>query len=301
MDEHELAWAAGFFDGDGWAALVRSGRGRRRRPMAQINQAGSDGVPEVLTRFRDAVGVGRIAGPRIEDGRKDLYWWIASSLGDVGRTGRLIGPWLSSQKRHQFRVAAGVRLDRPPIASHAWAAGLFDAEGSVSLGRHRTHVGYRVIDASMTQIGSDVAPEELVRFQRLMTLGKVNGPYDQPGASGPVYRWRLSRADDLHAIGPWLDTIKSVQAREALRVMDGQPPLRRGRAEWGARKTHCVHGHEYTSARIRPYVSRGGVQRRVNKQCLICTREQARGRQSKMKIGDLTAADLEQNDGDATW
>ena len=55
MDRHELAWAAGFFDGDGWAAAVRQRRRRTRQPAARINQAG-DGVPETLIRFRGALG-----------------------------------------------------------------------------------------------------------------------------------------------------------------------------------------------------------------------------------------------------
>ena len=284
MDEHELAWAAGFFDGDGWAALVHDRRRAGGQPHAQINQAGARGVPEVLIRFREAVGVGRVAGPRVEDGRQDLYWWIVSSRADVRRTGELIGPWLSSEKRGQFRAAVGLTFRQPPLASRPWAAGLFDAEGSVSIGKHRTHVGYKVIDASVTQIGAAAAPEELVRFRSIVALGKVNGPYDQAGARGPVYRWRLSRVDEvravLHVLGPWIGAKKRQQASNAIQVVDAQPVLPRGRLEWGRHKTHCVHGHEYVRGRVRPYRSRGGEQRRVSEQCLVCGREQARARRS---------------------
>ena len=273
--------------------------------MAQINQADANGVPEVLTRFRKAVGVGRVAGPKIEDGRQDLYWWVASSYGDVRRTGQLIGPWLSSEKCEQFEAAVGLTFARPPLASRAWAGGLFDAEGSVSLGRHRTHAGYRVLDASVTQVGMAGSPEELVRFQALMMLGKVYGPYEQEGATGPVYRWRLSRPDQvravLHVIGPWIGSVKRAQARDTLMVLDAQPVLSRGRPEWGSHKSQCIHGHEYSTARVRPYVSRGGVQRRDSKQCLVCTREQASAKRlAKKKIGDLPAADLDPNEDAAT-
>src|SRR5437016_14314230 len=82
VDEHELAWAAGFFDGDGWAALVRAKGRRTGQPHAQINQGSVAGVPEVLVRFRNAVGVGRVVGPKIKEGRLPLYCWLATSRGD---------------------------------------------------------------------------------------------------------------------------------------------------------------------------------------------------------------------------
>jgi len=307
LDEHELAWAAGFFDGDGWAALSRQKGRRTGQPQARINQSSLDGVPEVLVRFRDAVGVGRIGGPTIEDGREPLYWWAASSRGDVTRTGELVGPWLSSQKRDQFTTATGLRFADPPVESVAWAAGLFDAEGSTSLSDHHSHTGYKVIEAAITQGGATI-PEELVRVHALLERGNVNGPYIQEGANELIYRWRASRADDvrmlLHLLDPWLGQVKRAQALAALRIIDAQPVLLRGRLEWGNHKTHCVHGHEYATARLRPYASRSsnGSQRRPSKQCLVCVRVQARARRltMKKKIGGPSAADHEAHErGDA--
>lgn len=282
MDEHELAWAAGFFDGDGWAAIVRDRRRKRGQPHAQINQSSLTGVPEVLGRFRAAVAVGRIGGPKIEDGREPLYWWVASSRGDVTRTGSLIGPWLSHEKRDQFTAAAGLRFDAEPIDSFAWAAGLFDAEGSTSLSDHRSHAGYKTVESSMTQLSPEGEPEELIRFGGVVGVGSTNGPYMQDGALELVYRWRLHTSDGirvmLHVLQPWLGRVKRLQALDALAVIDSQPALPRGRVDWGSHKTHCVHGHEYATARLRPYTSRSisGVQRRASKQCLVCVREQAR-------------------------
>jgi len=39
LDNHDLAWAAGFFDGEGWTNR------KRRGVQARINQAGVDGGP----------------------------------------------------------------------------------------------------------------------------------------------------------------------------------------------------------------------------------------------------------------
>ena len=214
MDEHELAWAAGFFDGDGWAALVREKHRRTGQPKAQINQGSLTGVPEVLLRFRDAVGVGRVAGPKVEDGREPLYRWVASSRGDVTRVGSAIGPWLSDQKRAQFAAAVGLTFRAPAIDSFAWAAGLFDAEGCVSLCVHDSHLGYKVIDGAVTQ-GGTALPQELSRFRAVVDVGKTYGPYTQKGAREPIHRWRCQTLDGvrcvIHLLLPWLGDVKRKQ------------------------------------------------------------------------------------------
>ena len=276
---------------------MRSGRRSKRRPMAQINQAGARGVPEVLTRFRDAVGVGRLAGPKVEDGRQDLYWWVASSHRDVARAGEVIGPWLSSEKRAQFSATVGLQFSRAPRTSRLWAAGLFDAEGSTCLSDHRSHSGFKYIEATITQGSISRVPEELVRFREVVGIGQIYGPYEQQDANELVYRWRLQTLDGVrqvvHLLLPWLGDVKRAQALTAIETMDRQQALSRGRPEWGSHKTHCVHGHEYATARLRPYVSRGkGIERRPSKQCLVCVREQARAKRSaKTKIDGPSAAD----------
>jgi hypothetical protein len=306
VDEHELAWAAGFFDGDGWAALTRQKRRRTGQPQARINQSSLTGVPEVLARFRDAVGVGRIGGPKTEEGREPLYWWVASSRADVLRTGTLIGPWLSGEKREQFVRAVGLRFNARAVNSFAWAAGLFDAEGSTSLSDHRSHAGYKVIEAAVTQGSPAGPPEELTRLVGVLAIGKVYGPYEQDGATEPVYRWRAYTANDvrraIHVLQPWLGETKRAQAWNALSAIDAQPILHRGRVEWGSHKTHCIHGHEYATARLRPYVSRGRpVPIRENHRCLVCLRDLARRKRAvESKIGDLAVADRDTDEDEAT-
>src|SRR6266508_3156220 len=99
MDRHELAWAAGFFDGEGWANRARRG------VQSRINQSDNDGVPHVLVRFRRVVGCGRIHGPVREDGHQDLYYWDATSRGDVQAVAKAIWPWLGDVKRAEFETA----------------------------------------------------------------------------------------------------------------------------------------------------------------------------------------------------
>jgi len=286
LDEHELAWAAGFFDGDGWAAYVPQAGRRTRQPRAQINQASPDGMPEVLERFRAAVRVGTNGGPKLLPGRLPMYRWTASSKSDVDELFSALWPYLSAVKRRQ--LAAAVRIgdvgDRPPsLGSHerAWAAGFFDAEGNVSLRAHRTHTGYFIAEASVTQTSSDVHSAELERFKAAVgPLGKIYGPFGAE-SDARVYRWKVYREDEiavvLHCLAPWLGTVKRDQFDRALRILAEQALLPRGNPAWGIRKTHCKNGHEYTEARLRPYRSRGGgVMRRPSKQCLVCARDQAR-------------------------
>ena len=309
MDEHELAWAAGFFDGDGWAALVRD---RRRgaepyRPRAQINQSSPGGVPSALLRFRTAIGRGTIGGPVRKPARRDLYWWICSGRDDVFSVGSLIAPWLSCVKRAQFRAAAGLVAGAEPRPSLAWAAGLFDAEGSTSLSDHRSHPGRKYVEAAITQGGEGAPPDVLVRFKSAVGAGLIYGPYAQRGATQPVYRWRLHLAEDVRRViadlDPWLDQVKRRQAADAFLVIDAQSRLPRGRVEWGSHKTYCIHGHAYATARVRPYRSRGvGIERRDSKQCLECTREQARAKRlgARTTISDLAAAGRDPLSNDAT-
>lgn len=150
-----------------------------------------------------------------------------------------------------------------------------------------------MIESAVTQGSTRNVPEELSRFLRLVKIGYVNGPYEQEGANELVYRWRLHRADDIrivvHLLDPWLGAVKRLQARHSLRIIDDQPVLLRGRPDWGSHKTHCVHGHEYATARVRPYRKRTpvGVQRRDSKQCLACLREYARAKSALARAAVL--------------
>ncbi len=143
MERHALAWAAGFFDGEGWAN--RSGRSVHSR----INQAGPDGMPEVLVKFQRIVGVGRLRGPVIEEGKLPLYYWLVSSRPDVAQVAERIGPWLCPVKRAEFERTLRTEIPAqtwPGTMSEelAWAGGFFDGEGCTYLAKHRTHSGYFV-------------------------------------------------------------------------------------------------------------------------------------------------------------
>jgi hypothetical protein len=288
MDRHELAWAAGFFDGEGWAAK------QQRGVQARINQAEVAGVPEVLVRMKSALGeLGNIGGPDIKPNRRPLYRWTVSNRADVQLVLELLKPWLGPVKLLQLSLATGRAV--PSVAAvtrddywRAWAAGLFDGEGCSSLLHHRSHLGYMTGELSVTQSSLVGSPEVLRRFGVVVGAGHISGPYSQRNATMDVYRWKAAALGDVERViaelWPWLGDVKRAQAQHVLDVLRSQSELPRGNPAWGNRKTHCVNGHEYATARLRPYVSRGvGTPRRDNQQCLVCLRDYAREQRDKKK------------------
>lgn len=290
MESHDYAWAAGFFDGEGWAN--RSGRG----VQARINQAGLNGIPEVVTKFQRIVGVGRIKGPVIIEGRQPLYYWEATSRPDLVRVVERIGSWLCPPKRAEFERTLGVPVSPmswPGSMSEelAWAGGFFDGEGSSYLLKHRTHPGYFTPGVEVPQCGTDGVPVVLTRFHAALGLGNINGPHKYKGADGPVSRWKTEARNDvqlaLHRLMPFIGTVKREQARNVLIVINSQRDLPRGNPAFGvAGARYCLRGHDKWDARIRPFKGRGkNEEDPLNhlRQCLRCVREDARARRNKKR------------------
>jgi hypothetical protein len=286
MDRHELAWAAGFFDGEGWAN--RSARGVHTR----INQAGPDGMPHVLLKFQRIVGVGRLKGPQREEGKQDLYWWEATSRPDTARVAELIAPWLCHVKRDQFKRTLGRSLEpaiwpAPMSEELAWAGGFFDGEGSTYLENHRTHAGYLVPRVYVPQSSQVGIATELLRLKAAMgDLGTISGVRPGRGTWRPYRRWRVYKPGGvqlaLHLLWPFIGDVKRHQARLVLQAIHSQPDLPRGNPAFGvAGARYCLRGHDKWNARIRPFKGRGKNQEDPNnhlRQCLECVRLDARAR-----------------------
>ena len=295
MDRHELAWAAGFFDGEGWANAVSHTGRRTRQPHAQINQAGPDGMPAALLTFQRIVGVGRLKGPKVEEGKQDLYRWEATSRPDVGRVGDLIGPWLCPAKRAEFERALGRSLapaiwPAAGVEELAWAGGFFDGEGSAYLERHRTHAGYFVPRLHVTQSSETGVAATLVRFKAALgDLGTISGEHPGMGKHLPYRRWRvftpLAMQLALHLLWPFIGEVKRSQARSVAQVIQSQPDLPRGNPAFGLAGTrYCLNGHDKWNARVRPFKGRGKNQEDPNlhlRQCLECVRIDARARRAR--------------------
>lgn len=102
MTDTELAWAAGFFDGEGWIGVVNSGKNKTVLIQAQINQVD----PQVLQRFAEAVRLGQVKGPKQpRNPNAQLQWRITFSGSDAVLMISRIWDYLSPVKLKQAQRA----------------------------------------------------------------------------------------------------------------------------------------------------------------------------------------------------
>jgi hypothetical protein len=291
LEHHDFAWAAGFFDGEGWANR------KKRGVHSQINQAGRDGMPEVLIKFQRIVGVGRLKGPVILEGRQPLYYWEATSRPDLTQVVERIGPWLCPVKRAEFERTLGAPLLPvvwPGSMSEelAWAGGFFDGEGSTYLEKHRTHPGYFYPVLYVPQSAEIGIAPELLRLKSAMNgIGSISGVRQDGPDWKPYRRWRvvtpLKVQAALHLLWPFIGEVKRAQAQRVMKTIHGQPDLPRGNPAFGvAGARFCLRGHDKRNARLRPFKGRGKNETDpLNhlRQCMTCVRDDARARRNKKR------------------
>ena len=227
VDTTELAWAAGVYDGEGSASTyLPRARKSRVRQMA-VYQRGDQMPPPLLFRFRQAIGdIGLIHGPA----RGSLYQWHSKRHVVVDEASTLLWPWLSAVKREQLdRAAADVGRKTPSLRSPrskdalaAWAAGFFDAEGTVRLeGDPRRPAVWM----SIPQASDDGTPPVLERFRDVVRAGAITGPriVPSPWSKLPQYRWELRRFAEIERVvallRPYADVVKREQMDACVRAV----------------------------------------------------------------------------------
>jgi hypothetical protein len=111
MDTHELAWAAGFFDGEGHIGASNT----RRDIYLSISQIDR----RVLDRFRDAIGVGRVYGPyehpvmKSRKNEQPRFYFQCQSYQHVQAIAAMLWKWLSPVKREQVSGVLGSARKHP--------------------------------------------------------------------------------------------------------------------------------------------------------------------------------------------
>jgi hypothetical protein len=112
----------------------------------------------------------------------------------------------------------------------AWAAGLFDGEGSTELHTRRTpdHTWFS-LRSRVSQCDAQGVPAVLQRFRAVVGCGRIDGPTSGEGYDN-AYKCEIGADDTLRVLAkiwPWLGTVKRVQALEAIGSVDALPVFRR--------------------------------------------------------------------------
>lgn len=104
INPYELAWLAGFTDGDGYFGYSPYSNG-----LALSFVIGQNGNRSILVRVQKTLGFGRINGPYKRKGRKPNYRFVVNGFEHVQAIAALLWPWLSTVKRKQAArtIAAG--------------------------------------------------------------------------------------------------------------------------------------------------------------------------------------------------
>lgn len=137
----------------------------------------------------------------------------------------------------------------------AWAAGLFDGEGSTSVSRRGGALRidgtpYRRVVVTVGQSAAVGAPEVLVRFRKaVLGLGAVHGPYGPHGRSRlPMWHFQATKWEEAQAIiallWKFLSPPKRAQAVVALRAFREQ--ARFGRLP----RADCKRKHGWVNVRL---------------------------------------------------
>lgn len=225
-----IAWAAGLYDGEGSSSAYVPQRRATARRQIQISQAGNGAQPDVLVRFREIVGSGSITGPY----RGYLYYWKTTRKEAIDQIAATLWPYLSADKRAQLEATAvpggrhysGLTI-RARDTEAAWAAGLFDAEGSLWITKdERYRPEWRGVAMELAQASAEGVPETLRRFNDIVGVGHVTGPRSlcNPWSRLPQYRWRASGRHTVSAaiavLWPWLCARKRTQIRAITAHLD---------------------------------------------------------------------------------
>ena len=155
----------------------------------------------------------------------------------------------------------------------AWAAGIFEGEGCMSLTYSKTvpHAARRVrLQVGMTD--RDII-ERLHYIWPGVPMVARNSHPNYPGAK-MMFMWRVNKCAEveriLHAMLPWLGERRSQRANELLAAIAAMPPA------GTSGKTHCKNGHALTPENL-------AQRERGYRRCQICRRASWRASNEKRR------------------
>lgn len=146
----------------------------------------------------------------------------------------------------------------------AWAAGLFEGEGTIGYQEQNGRIRVRF---ALATTDLDV----LEHFREAVGCGYINGPKWRELSTKPIWLWAAtSRADaallsDL--LYPFLGDRRRSALERAWHEFANQPEPR----HWRAELTHCKRGHAFAVTNTR-------IETTGSRRCRTCERARGRGR-----------------------
>jgi hypothetical protein len=142
----------------------------------------------------------------------------------------------------------------------AWAAGLFEGEGSVIMTSARV--------GKTPKLALSMTDEDVVRrFYQKVGLGHVNGPYIRTDGTKPQWAWNVTSFEKVQALiaqwWPWLGSRRRARATEVL-LAARLAPIK------AAHRMRCPQGHPYSGANVIVVTRRSNDRNRAGKQIRLC-------------------------------
>lgn len=111
----DIAWAAGFYDGEGTAGCYPNKDKISGRTYHKITMSVSQCDTGVLVKFLSAVNVGNIYGPfhTKNPKRSNLWQWRVTNLEDIQQAYDLLEPYIGTIKKAQLLKAMQDFDNRP--------------------------------------------------------------------------------------------------------------------------------------------------------------------------------------------
>lgn len=117
--ESDLAWAAGLFEGEGYAGSRQVGPHGNTAPMLSLAMTDE----ETVRRFHAIMGFGAVTEQPSKRGHKTMWWWKAGAKNECLGIAAL-RPWLSGRRQAQIDTAldACAYVGASETVRRGWAA-----------------------------------------------------------------------------------------------------------------------------------------------------------------------------------
>lgn len=100
----EVAWAAGFLDGE-CCFHSREAKGKRHAYYMTLTLSVTQKEPELLYRLQSVLGCGVVNGPYTQEGRYTHYSFRVTGYDKVYAVAKLVWPYLGVHKKRQAKAA----------------------------------------------------------------------------------------------------------------------------------------------------------------------------------------------------